>query len=224
MKTNKILFGFLFVFLFALGGLTPLVGNEIEMKNAITYAQEGEESEETPKTDPQQVVLEDEESGVILEATTGVVSAGATMIAQKVDEDDSRFSRVRSLLSTPKKLVILEISLQDAEGQPLQIEGEVTLKIKLDETFDEDKVKVFRVDVETNDKVEYDFILENGYVVLQTDHFSLYTFSQSTGFKPVSPSKDGTSKMAVTLIVMGASAVVAAIAVAVAVIVNKKKR
>ncbi len=176
---------------------------------------------------PNPVSFKDEEKGVSVDATADILPIDASMQVSMVESEDERYSQVRSALSTPNKLQIFDITFQTADNQPIeQLDELVTVKIKLDEMFDSQKVKLIRVELNPTSvgKTDYQFEVVDGFLVFQTDHFSMYTLSQATGFKPASPSKDGTNKMALTLIVLGLSAVVAVIAVTVAVLVNRKKK
>ena len=176
---------------------------------------------------PNPVSFKDEEKGVSVDATADILPIDASMQVSMVESEDERYSQVRSALSTPNKLQIFDITFQTADNQPIeQLDELVTVKIKLDEMFDSQKVKLIRVELNPTSvgKTDYQFEVVDGFLVFQTDHFSMYTLSQATGFKPASPSKDGTNKMTLTLIVLGLSAVVAVIAVTVAVLVNRKKK
>ncbi len=170
-----------------------------------------------------QISLSDEEKGVSLETTADIVEEGSTMNVTVVTEDDTRFSQVKNLLSNQDKLAIFDVSLFDSEGVAVeQLDGDVLLKIKLDEMFDAEKIKVFRVDI-SGSKTECVFTVEEGVVVIETDHFSLYTISQTSGFKPVSPSKDGTNVLALFLFILGGTAGVIVVGVVIYTVVRKKK-
>lgn len=202
---------------------SSIEGVELDEENSFKI-KDGETLTVTANFTADEISIPDENTGVIVSSTADILPVGTTLGVELVNEEDQRFNRVKNLLSTPDKLVVYDINLKDAEGQNLEELGaNVTLKIKLDEGFDAQKVKVFRVDVVTGEKVSYNFVVEEEYVVIQTDHFSLYTLSQTTGFKPASPSKDGTNGMTLTLVILGLSAVVAVIAVTVAMFVNRKK-
>lgn len=173
---------------------------------------------------PKTFSFSDAEKGVKIDATGDVVSEEAILAVGLVEESDPRYTQLKNLLSNPDELKIYDISLSEDDSALGQFAGNVTMKIKLDEIFNSNRVKIFRVDVTTGEKVSYDFTYdEGGYVVFATDRLGVYTLSQTTGFKPASPSKDGTNKMALTLIIVGLAAVVAVVAVTVAVVVNKRK-
>lgn len=176
---------------------------------------------------PRAISLSNEQIGVELVSTMNIVAEGSSIEAQNVVEGDQHFSQLKNLLSNPDKLAIYDITLKDSEGQDItELSDKVTLRIKLDEKFDVNKISVFRVDLTgdlTGDKVRYNFTVDEGYIVFETDHFSYYTISQSEGFKPVSPSKDGTNKMGLTLIILGVAGLVAVAVIAGFVLVKKKR-
>lgn len=169
------------------------------------------------------ISLSSNDDVVKLDSTMNIVPEGSTVEVENVKEGDQRFSYLKNLLSNPDKLAVFDINLKDSEGNNLtKLSSVVTLKIKLEDIFDANKINVFRVDL-TGEKTRLNFVVEDGYIVINTDHFSFYTISQSEGFKPVSPSKDGTNKMGLTLIILGVVGLLAVGVIAGLVFVKRKK-
>lgn len=65
-----------------------------------------------------------------------------------------------------------DISIE-ANGEKVQPNGKVTVKLPLPEGFDAETTKVYYVD-ENGNKEEIESTTENGYIIFETDHFSEY--------------------------------------------------
>ena len=176
----------------------------------VSSDEESGEEEETP-----------EETLQVLDPNN-VIGEDLSVSFVEISADDERFTHIKNGLSNPDKLKVYEVVVQDGDGlQVEQVEGEVTLKIKLDETFDASKINVYRVS-STSSQEPYQFLYADGFVEVQTSEFGIYAISQVSGFKPAAPSGNGSNTIALVLIIVGGLAVIIAVVVSICVGARKK--
>ena len=157
-----------------------------------------------------------------LKAANDVIGEDLSVSFVEISADDERFTHIKNKLSNPDKLKVYEVVVQDGDGlQVEQVEGEVTLRIKLDETFDASKINVYRVS-STSSQEPYQFLYADGFVEVQTSEFGIYAISQVSGFKPAAPSGNGSNTIALVLIIVGGLAVIVAVVVSICIGLRKK--
>lgn len=203
---KRVVFILIFAFIFSFcGGLTIV-------NSSVSFAEE--ENQEIG-----------ESVDITLEDVQGVIEQEYELIASEVMENDENYIAIKNLLSNPDQIKIYEIKLKDSQDQYIEsLDGFVMLKIKVSEIFDVEKINIYRVTL-SGEKIKYDFMYSDGYIQIQTDNFdqsSFYTISQVAGFKPVSPTKEGTSVMALVLFLVGGVVLVAALISVILLLVKKK--
>ncbi len=117
---------------------------------------------------------EDSDTGIILTANEDVIPAGSRLEVQSVKEGAS-FDLVAKALET-SRFEIFDIKLLDGNTQ-IQPNGMVQVTIPLPEGYDPERTVVYHID-DQGVKTKLDSLAEDGFVVFETDHFSLYVLAE----------------------------------------------
>lgn len=217
MKIRGVFLGLLYSFFLSFCCAGVFVTTNFFFANQ-TFAEEALEDVETPEeeeNDPNALQVLDPDSTIAEDCVVTFVEIG---------EEDERFEQVMRVLSNPDKLKVYEIVVQDADGLNVEnVEGVVTLRIKLDEEFDESRINVYKVGTSGSGRLLEFTYTEEGFVEIQTSEFGIYAISQVSGFKPASPSGNGSNTIALVLIIVGCVALVVAVSVAIYIGLRKRK-
>ncbi len=135
---------------------------------AETYAKEyGFKFEEIKDTVIEDVTVTDENTGVTAEYTSDIFDDTPEMVITEGGKNaniafNGKFGKYTSY----------DISFE-IDGEKVQPNGKVTIKIPLPEGYNPNSVKVFFID-DNGNKTKLDSTYENGYIIFETDHFSEY--------------------------------------------------
>lgn len=135
-------------------------------ENGIPYSFINDnETEEDPIIED--VTVTDENTGVTAEYTSDIFDGTPEMVITEGGKNaniafNGKFGKYTSY----------DISFE-IDGEKVQPNGKVTIKIPLPEGYNPNSVKVFFID-DNGNKTKLDSTYENGYIIFETDHFSEY--------------------------------------------------
>ncbi len=135
---------------------------------AETYAKEyGFKFEEIKDTVIEDVTVTDESTGVTAEYTSDIFDGTPEMVITEGGKNaniafNGKFGKYTSY----------DISFE-IDGEKVQPDGKVIIKIPLPEGYNPNSVKVFFID-DNGNKTKLESTYENGYIIFETDHFSEY--------------------------------------------------
>ena len=153
-------------------GYEPSTAKTFAEANVILFKNLGEIKEE----------VVDNSTGVKAEYNTGVFTEDADMVINEGGEN-------ANIVFSGKfgKYTSYDISFV-VDGEKVQPNGMVTIKIPLPDGYNVNSIKVFYVD-DNGNKTKLDSKIENGYIVFETDHFSEYVIVDESSKieEPVEP-------------------------------------
>lgn len=135
---------------------------------AEAYAKEyGFKFEEIKDTVIEDVTVTDESTGVVAEYTSDIFDGTPEMVVTEGGKNaniafNGKFGKYTSY----------DISFE-IDGEKVQPDGKVTIKIPLPEGYNPNSVKVLFID-DNGNKTKLESTYENGYIIFETDHFSEY--------------------------------------------------
>ena len=126
----------------------------------------------------------------VVDNSTGVKAEyGIDVFAEDADMIITEGSKNANIIFSDKfgKYTSYDISFV-VDGEKVQPNGTVTIKIPLPDSYNANSVKVFYVD-DNGNKTKLDSKIENGYIVFETDHFSEYVIVDESSKieEPVEP-------------------------------------
>ena len=140
----------------------------------------------------------DPDTNVIFHADDGILPDDAMIVVRQIvpglhEEDNKEFADMLSDLDKTirdqvEKLDAYVVDLLDANSDPIQPDGYVTVMIPVGDDFDQEDLEVLRV-VQGDDVVfESDLITIDGqkYCVFKTNHFSTYCLIDKMGKSDIS--------------------------------------
>ena len=129
----------------------------------------------------------DTTTNIKLDATTDVVPSGTKLIVEEITSGTSYNTVVTALGDSVSKFEMYDISLM-SENTVIQPSGKVKISIPVPSGYDTSKIVVYRV-ADNGTKTEYDTVIENGFIVFETDHFSNYVVAEQTTSSETSDNK-----------------------------------
>ena len=132
----------------------------------------------TASENPSPIVIDDEETGIRLEASEGVVPSDTVLKTEKVTDGENFTIVDKALTDTADKWVAYDIRLlsDNAEIQP---NGKVKIAIPRPTELNADKLALFHVAEDGKlPQIPYTLDEATDMVVFETDHFSLYAVAE----------------------------------------------
>lgn len=137
----------------------------------------------TPDTNPDEnidvntkISIEDATTKIKLEALTGVVPDDTTLDVSVILEGET-FDKIKTSLGDVKFNVFDITPLSN--GQPITLNGKVTISIPIPSDFDKLNLIVHRFDSDGT-QTEYPVTVDGDYAVFETDHFSNYVLAEKS--------------------------------------------
>jgi hypothetical protein len=118
----------------------------------------------------------DNATNVKLDTDTNVVPSNTTLEVKEIKDGQIHNTIIESLKSISNKFVAYDITLK-SNGVEIQPNGKVKISLPIPSGYDTNKIVVYRV-AEDGTKTKYDTTIDNGYVVIETDHFSSYVIAE----------------------------------------------
>lgn len=110
-------------------------------------------------------VVEEQKTGIsISESAENAIPEGTTLVVESVESDE-------------ENTVVFDITLE-REGDAVQPDAPVTVKIPLPDGIDAQLCKVYRIEADGS-KTDMNATVVNGNIYFTTDHFSLYVIESS---------------------------------------------
>lgn len=151
----------------------------------IEESEATEETKDVEENKEQEFYIEDEETGIIIKAESGVIPFGAKILVNRLDKmknnQGENYEEAMKNLDEDKeknmeKAVFYSIDLVDDNNEEVQPNGNVEVMLPIPDDFDENDIKVFRV-IEDKD-IEYgkEIAVIRGvrYCSIKAEHFSIY--------------------------------------------------
>ena len=133
-------------------------------------------------------VLTNSTSGISIKANAGVIPEGAALETAAVTSGANFTLAETALKSDHEKFTLFDINLLK-DGAKVNPNGKVTVSIPVPEGYTASACKIYRIESDGK-KTDMDAKLENGFLVFETDHFSLYAVAQ---VKPVPETGDASN-------------------------------
>lgn len=116
-------------------------------------------------------------TGTTVTAGEGVLPPGTELIVNLITSGSDYEKTKIALQDESGQFTLFDISLL-LDGAEIQPDGKITVSIPLPEGYDGAKCKVYRLEADGT-LTEINTVFENGYLVFETDHFSLYAVAQA---------------------------------------------
>ena len=123
----------------------------------------------------------DTTTNIKLEADTSVVPEDTKLVAEKITQGTTYKVVAESLKDNIEKFVLYDITLS-SNNVSIQPSGKVKISLPIPTGYDTSKIVVYRV-AEDGTKTKYDTTVKDGYVTIETDHFSNYVVAEETTTK-----------------------------------------
>lgn len=103
------------------------------------------------------------------------------LVVNEIKTDDSDYTVITTVLGDSyKKILPLDISLEDYKGDKTQPNGKITVSVPIPESWDADNIEVIYVaDDGTKTLMSSQPSADGKYILFETDHFSSYVLAEA---------------------------------------------
>ena len=120
----------------------------------------------------------DETTNIKLEADTSVIPTNTVLECEKITTN-SAINSIKTIIAVDEeKFVAYEITLK-SNGVEIEPDGSVKISIPIPDTFDKNKLTIYRIG-DNGEKIKYNHTIDGNYAVIEADHFSTYVIADLT--------------------------------------------
>lgn len=143
----------------------------LEIEEAYTMLVQAYENLVNSKPEDTDIVLE--ENGVVVIGHPGVIPINTKLVVEQITKDGMYDISKLALKDIGTKIHVFDILLY-ADGTRITPNGAVQIKLPIPENFEKSKLQVYHI-AENGIKTLIPSAVENNHLVINTDHFSVYT-------------------------------------------------